>query len=428
MSVRNNTIWNISGTGLPMLIGLAAIPVLIDKLGLEAFGLLTIIWTTIGYLSLFDFGLGRALTQQISSTRHLGTDRLANLVLSGLGGTLVLGIFGGLILYLASPNLVFNWLKISPQLQDEAFAAMLLAALSIPMVTLSSGLRGVLEGFEDFKTSNLLRLTLGSLNFLLPLLVVLFVSTSLTAVVWSLIVSRALVLVLHFLAVNKYYRFGKSKPKFIKNELAKLFSFGFWMTLSNLIGPIMVVADRFFISAVLGASVVAYYTVPQDFVVRLLIIPAALATALFPRLAHVHASLGQQQSKALFAKGLKTTALVMAPFCLMLALASYEGLRLWLGHDFAVESWKVLAILAVGIFFNSLAHVPFAALQALGHVRTTSLIHIAEVVVYIPLLLLLLHSHGIIGAAVAWAVRALIDFAALQLFAVITYRKDASIR
>ena len=411
-----------------MLIGLVSIPLLISRMGVEAFGLLTIIWTTIGYFSLFDFGLSRALTQQISSNRSQGNQYLYNFSLAGLSGILFVGFIGGLVLFLGAKLLVFHFLNISESLQHEAYQAMLLSAVCIPMVTLTSGFRGIMEGFEDFKSSNLLRLLLGTLNFVLPVLVVLFFSISLFPIVMSLVVSRLFVLILHALMSRKYFSGPRGKVVIRLAELKKLFTFGFWMTLSNLLGPLMVFADRFFISSFLGAAVVAYYTVPQDFVVRLLILPAAISSALFPRLAFVHNSEGPEEGLQLFRKGMKSTALIMAPICLILGGLAYPGLLLWLGESFAQKSWMILSILSVGIFFNSMAHVPFAALQAVGKVRTTSLLHLIEFVIYFPLLFLLMQSQGILGAAIAWSVRTLIDFLALIYFTKRIHKPYAVVR
>ena len=61
-----NTALNIIGQGLPMIVAFFTIPILIKALGTDRFGVLTIAWMTIGYFSLFDFGIGRALTQILS--------------------------------------------------------------------------------------------------------------------------------------------------------------------------------------------------------------------------------------------------------------------------------------------------------------------------------------------------------------------------
>jgi O-antigen/teichoic acid export membrane protein len=69
MSLRRNILWNLAGAGLPLLAGAALIPFLVRESGIEVFGILTLVWALIGYFSLFDFGLGRALTQQVAQER-----------------------------------------------------------------------------------------------------------------------------------------------------------------------------------------------------------------------------------------------------------------------------------------------------------------------------------------------------------------------
>jgi len=61
-----HSVYNLLGLGLPLLTAVFSIPVLIRELGDARFGLLTLIWAIVSYLSLFDLGLGRALTQHLA--------------------------------------------------------------------------------------------------------------------------------------------------------------------------------------------------------------------------------------------------------------------------------------------------------------------------------------------------------------------------
>ena len=65
-SLRKNSIWNLIGSIVPMAVGLITIPILMKRIGIEKFGILSLIWALIGYFSIFDFGIGRALTQGVS--------------------------------------------------------------------------------------------------------------------------------------------------------------------------------------------------------------------------------------------------------------------------------------------------------------------------------------------------------------------------
>jgi O-antigen/teichoic acid export membrane protein len=73
--LARNTLWNLVGSGAPMAVAFFCIPVLIRALGKDRFGVLTLAWALIGYASLFDLGLGRALTQLVARKLGAGRDR-----------------------------------------------------------------------------------------------------------------------------------------------------------------------------------------------------------------------------------------------------------------------------------------------------------------------------------------------------------------
>ncbi|WP_454732103.1 MULTISPECIES: flippase [Cupriavidus] len=417
MSLRRNTLWNLAGTGLPLLVGAVTIPYLIKQVGIEAFGVLTLIWALIGYFSLFDFGLGRALTQQVATSRSSGGHAmLPSLVKTGLGFTAVTGLGGGLLLAALASPLASHWLKVSAALQHDTMLALLASAVGIPFTTVTTGLRGVLEAYEDFRNVNLLRMGLGTANFGLPALSALVLGKSLVWMVVSLILARAVVLVAHAWLVHRKLPSGWLRARFSRDNMRRLLSFGAWMALSNVVSPLMVTADRFVISAVLGASVVAYYTVPSEALVRVLVVPGALTAALFPRLAAT-ISTDLTRAKALYRRCLTIVALFLFPICLLIALGSWWGLNLWIGETFADKSWQIVCILALGLLFNGVAFVPFAAIQATGDARTTAYLHLFELALYIPVLFFGLKIFGLIGAAVAWTVRVGIDLVALLICA-----------
>jgi O-antigen/teichoic acid export membrane protein len=419
MSLKRSALWNLIGSLTPMAMGLVTIPYLIGQVGVEAFGILTLIWSLIGYFSVFDFGIGRALTQQVSRHRSEGlATEIPALVKIGLQFMLVTGTLGGIVLVGAAHQLGYHWLNVSAPLRDITAHCLLIAAVGIPLTTITSGLKGVLEGYEDFRVSSILRLLLGVLNFGLPAITALVLGPSLAYMVFSLVIARLLILVAHVAAIHgriSVLVITRVASLSLERTMA-LLRFGAWMTASNIIGPLMVTADRFVISFVLGASVVAYYTVPFDLIVRLLIIPAALTGALFPRFAYLFRR-DKADVRALYCRSHRVVLAGMSAICLVMAVGSHWGLSLWVGQAFAERSWTIASVLAVGLLFNSMAQVPHTALQAAGDVKTTSLIHLGEFVAYLPVLFLALRLFGLMGAAIAWVLRTTADYALLTFFA-----------
>ena len=417
MSLRRNTIWNLAGIGLPLLLAAVTIPYLIRQVGIEAFGILTLVWALIGYFSLFDFGLGRALTQQVAAARSAGLEAtLPSLVKTGLWFNAGTGLVGGVVLAMIAWPLAQRWLNVSLPLQDSTLSALLISAIGIPFTTATTGLRGILEAYEDFRIVNLLRMVLGAANFGLPALSVMFLSNSLVWMVLSLIGARVVMFFLHAWMAHQKLPSGWMNAPFSKDKMRGLLGFGAWMTVSNIVSPLMVTADRFVISGVLGASMVAYYTVPFEALIRVLVIPGALTAALFPRLTILMVS-DVAEARRLYRKCLKIVTAALLPVCLVIGLGSSWGMTLWLGEDFAAHSWVIVSVMEAGLLLNGIAHVPFAAIQAAGDARTTACLHLFELALYIPLLFFCMQAFGILGAAIAWTARVGLDFFALMYFA-----------
>ena len=413
--LAKNSLWNLVGWGAPLLVAIVAIPFLIKGLGTERFGVLTLLWMGIGYFSLFDMGLSQALTKLVAEKLGFGRPKeIAELIWTALALMGILGILGTAVVALLSPWLVHDALKIPQPLQAEVLRSFYLLAASIPVVILTAGLCGTLEAHQRFDLVNGVRISLGLFNFLSPLLVLL-ISRSLVVIVGVLMIGRiagCLAYLWFCLGVVP----NLAHPSGDRAALRPLLSFGSWMTVTNIIGPLMVYMDRFAIGVLASMTAVAYYTTPYEVVIRLTIIPVALMGVLFPAFS---TCLSQDRERAvmLFDRGLNYIFLTLFPVTLVIVALADEGLEIWLGHDFSQHSAVVLRWLAIGVFLNSLARVPFAVVQAKGRPDTVAKLHLLELPLYVVSLWWLLSVYGIKGAAMAWVLRVLLD--TLMLFAMV---------
>lgn len=413
MSLSRNTVWNLAGAGLPLLVGAVTIPWLMKELGVERFGILTLLWAIIGYFSLFDFGLGRALTQQVSSSLGNGREReIPGLIRSGLRFTLVTGAIGAAILASAAHVLGYSLLNVSANLQQETFHSLLIAALGIPLATISAGLRGAVEGYERFFASNIARIFLGVSIFLFPVIGVALGGPSLTILSLWLVISRGASTLLFWYFVRRLPCRGLPLIPMQASAARGLLAFGVWMALSNLISPLLVNADRFVISHLLGAALVAFYTVPFEFLVRLLILPGAIGSTLLPRMARDYHS-DPAQARALFRKGLWITFGLMTGLATICCAVAYPLMERFLAPGFADRSIGIVVLLSLGVIINGVAYMPYTALHAMKVAKPVGILHCAELVLYLPLLVGCVHWMGLHGAAVAWTARACIDCAGM---------------
>jgi O-antigen/teichoic acid export membrane protein len=410
--LAGNVIWNMIGNGAPMIVAVVCIPILIRELGKERFGVLALAWALIGYASLFDLGLGRALTQLVAKKLGAGEDReVPTLVWTSLLLMLLLGLAGTVIVVLLSPWLVHRALNVPVALQRETLDSFYLLGLSIPVVISTAGLRGLLEAHQRFGMINALRIPMGVYSFASPLLVLPF-SKSLFPVVGVLVVGRVIGCIAHVLLCFRVVPELRERIAWHGAAAGPLLRFGGWMTVSNVVSPLMVTLDRFLIGAMVSMTAVAYYATPFEVVTKFLIIPGALVSVMFPAFS-TSFSQDRERTAALYGRCVKYIFLILFPAVVLTVGLARSGLTLWLGADFAQHSYRVLQWLAVGVLLNGLATIPFALVQGAGRPDLTAKLHLIELPLYLLALWWLISAYGVEGAAIAWTARVGVDGAVL---------------
>src|SRR5258705_1960440 len=154
-TLARNVALNLVGQGAPLIAALITIPLLIAALGTERFGVLMMAWLVIGYFSLFDLGLGRALTNLVAERLATGKyHEIAPLVATALVVMTALGCVVGLLFALVTPWLVSDVLNIGRELRRETTTAFYMLAVAVPFVVVAAGLQGVLAAFQRFRLVN----------------------------------------------------------------------------------------------------------------------------------------------------------------------------------------------------------------------------------------------------------------------------------
>jgi len=414
--LARNVIWNLLGTAAPLLVAVPAVPRLIHGMGMDRFGVLTLAWMVIGYFSFFDLGLGRALTKLVAEKLGSGETReIPALVWTSLAIMLVLGCLGAVMFAISSPWLVRSVLRIPTEIQSETLQTFFVLSAALPIVITSTGLRGILEAHQQFREVSALRALLGVLTFGSPLLALPFSKSVVPAAV-ALAIGRLVVWIVSLICCLRAVPEMGRGVQINFESFPVLIRFGFWMTISNVISPLLVYTDRVVIGAMISVTAVAYYATPYEFVSKLLLVPGALTSVLFPAFA---TSFAQEPSNAtkLFERGTKFAFLALFPFAFVTVALAPQGLSVWLGAEFAKNSAPVLQWLAAGVLMNGLAQVPFAQVQAAGRPDLTAKLHLLELPIYLILLWFLVTNFGIVGAAIAWTTRVTLDFVLLFLVA-----------
>jgi O-antigen/teichoic acid export membrane protein len=408
-SFVTNAVFNLGGEFIIICLGAVSVPYVVKRLGTDRFGILSLVWVVVSSIGIFDLGLSRATTKFAAEARGRGTrHELPTLLGTSLTLQLALGLIGGSIVFLLSPWAAGTVLKIHGPSLSDAVQSFRILGMAVPVILATNCTRGILEALQRFDLVNYVKVPASASMFLSPLLVLPF-GGGLPSVILLMMGFRFAAFLAYFgfcvsLLPRPYVRVSV-EPK----VLNRLLSYGGWVAISNITGPILIYLDRFMIGILLSVNAVAYYTAPADMVNRLLIVPASLCTILFPAFSSMEAAGDKGKLEYLFARSMKYLIIVLGPVLLFVAVFSRDILHLWLGPAFARESTLPLQILAVSVFINCLGFFPYSLLQGLGKPNLTGTFHLVELPLHALLMWILVTRAGIVGAAIASAVRILVD-------------------
>lgn len=404
-NVLTNIGWNFAGALVPLVVTLFTVPLYLHLVGAARYGVVLIAWSLLGYLGFLDFGISRATTNALARLAEPAQSQAARRTLASsfmINGCL--GLVGGIGLFFGGSFLFEHVLTLTPDLRSEAAGAMIYIAPMLPCALMLGVGVGALEASNRFPLLNIIQTAGLILGQLLPLLAVWRYGPSLDVILPVMLGVRATTFVL--ISACAIRTVGLSRPRRSDADMLKaLFGFGGWVTVSNLISPLMTTADQFVIGSVKEVAAVPFYAVPMNIVLRTTIIPTTVTRTLFP----IFSRAEHAERNAIAEAALEHLCVVMTLVYIVAVFLCGPFLNLWLGREMMERSTTVFQLLCLGAWFNSLAFVLFSAIQGAGKPRIVAIIHSCEVVPYLALLWVLVDRFGIVGAALAWSVRAGID-------------------
>lgn len=401
-SFRQNTLYNLGGSLSSMAVALCTVPLFLHKIGTARYGVLTIIWLFIGYFGVFDLGLSRATANQIAKLRDIQerADIFWTAILLNAG----VGLVGGLVVYFMGA-LIFQYVFKMPGSMRAAVVTMMpWLAASVPIATITGVLTGVLEGCERFLLVNSLQVFGTCLLQIVPLIVAFLHGPELGWLIAAAIVTRMVTTAPLVVGVLQTLPVGR--PRLPKRRWARvLFGYGAWITVSNLINPLIVSLDKFMIGGISGLSSVTYYAVPERLARQASVIPGALARTLFPRLSAGH----ELDAKATAVRALAALIAILTPLTVLMILSMRPFLSFWINPRFAASAGPVGLVVSLSIWINGMAYIPYSFLQARERPDLTAKFNMIEIFPHIALLWLGLHKFGLIGGAWALVFRDTLD-------------------
>lgn len=422
-----NSAWNFLGMLLPMVAAFFMIPIVIHHIGLPKFGVFSLMIMLIGAMTLFDFGLTRSITHSASKYYHENnpTDFLSAIKCGWVILSFIVVLLSVLLFLFSGYVAAFILKTDNSPLYSEVVNCIKITAIALPFVMSQAICSSVMEALSAFKKINLFRTPFWVLMYAIPLIFSLFTSNIfyLTASVFSLRILMAIVF--YFLMTVEIRKFTKRKlliAPVSKKIVLEIVTYGGWISLGNVIVPVMLYLDRFIVASVVGPDIFPYYGTPYEVISRITVITAAVCGVLFPLLAGTMRN-NIIEADSYFKKSIFLIFVTTFPCAVIGIVFSKLFLSLWINPDFASQAWPVFSLLLLGFLIYGLFQPAFIWIMASGKPWIVTVVQVFDLLTYIVYLPWLAKHYGIIGAAIGWDLRMVCGFFLIFFIRYLLYRR-----
>ncbi len=405
--LRLNVFANFLGQGWAALLQIALIPIYIKLIGIEAYGLVGFYVVLLTTAQVFDLGLGQTMTREfarLGATTEKLRDARDLLKTVSLVYWAISAVIAAFVL-LAAPILASHVIKAQGLSQDTTRHAIMLMAAIIPMQWALNLRLSALMGMERQVLVNALRIVMSTVTAGGAILVLWFVSPTVTAFFWWQILVSMVNLAVIAVMLNRVLPPAAHKPRFDVALLRQIRRFAAGVSGINVVSTIATQLDKWILVTLLPLKIFGYYVLAVAVANSLYMFIIPIFNGFLPRFSILVAQGGGDHLKKLYYFGTQVMVTAVIPPALLLTLFSREVLLLWTRNsEIATVSAPLVSILALGVALNGLMNIPYALQLAYGWTRLVLGINLIALAFLVPAITILTLQFGAIGGAIAWLV------------------------
>lgn len=401
LRVLINSLYNIIGNALTIIIAFFLTPFMISHLGKEAYG----IWSTIGqifsYSYLLNIGFSASMTRYGSMAATQNNHQYMNNLVStatafyGFGATIIV------IFTLCFSPFFPNLFHISPEHSREGFITMLTVGLVTAATMFMGPQSGLLSGLQRFDITNGVR-TGTFLARSILILIFLYLGFGLIAIAIIELIKQLLTNILFYVTTRKLLPHLRiSRLHFQLNIFKEMFYYGLNTFVYVMGSTLLYQSSAIIIGLLLNPEMVAIYSIPVILLNLITQIITSATEVINPAAASEFSKGNYDQLKTYYLHSLRYSCLLLTPITIFLLSRGDDFIELWIGHDFALSA-QLLPILLLAHIFHMTQRGTFQILAAANWHRFFGFITILTGITSIILSIILTYNLKLGLWGMAW--------------------------
>jgi O-antigen/teichoic acid export membrane protein len=405
--IKKNIVANIIGSAWQAIMGLIFVPIYVNFMGIESWGLVGVFAMLQVVFSLLDMGLSGTLNREMARLSILSNKQqeMRNLVRTLEIIYWGVAILSGIATVLFSPFIANNWIntgQLSPKVIEQSILIMgCIIVIQLPLSFYTGGLLGL----QKQVVLNVINASIATLRGIGAIFVLWLISPNIKAfLLWQIIISTINVF---FIAIYfwRHLPVSDERPVFEKKLFFGIWRFTVGMSGIAILSVILTQIDKIILSKMLSLEMFGYYTLASVVAINLTRFFSPIFYSIYPRFTQLVSINNQEELTRLYHKSCQFMSVLVLPAAIIIALFSYEILLLWTRNQaIAEKSYIILSILVCGTAINGIMNFPYALQLAFGWTSLSFFKNVIAVVLVVPLIIYMAGNHGAVGAASVWLI------------------------
>ena len=398
-TIKKNIIGSLFIKGCSILISLLLVPMTLDYVSSELYG----IWLTLSsimlWLNFFDVGFTLGLKNKLAEAiAKEDWKRGKSLVATTYLMMLLIFVPLWIILEVAVPYI--NWssfLNVNIVYNDEIARAMHILVTCFCVQMIVNVLTAVIAAFQKVALSSAFPVLGNFLSLIAIFLLTKFCPPSLVALACTISVLPILVIIIASLILysNKFKIVAPSIKSINKSYIKELFGLGYKFFLIQIQVVVLYQSTNILISNVAGPNEVTYYNIAYKYLGIAMMIYTIFLSPLWPAFTDAYTKKDYKWMKNIYKK-MSMVFVVSAIAVIGMMIISPFAYKIWIGEEVSIP---IMMTIAVGIYMiiHSWDSLQVNMINGIGAVKLQTYITSLGLIIHIPLSLFLGKYIGAVG-------------------------------
>jgi len=405
--IKKNIVANYFGQFYSVVLGIAMVPMYLEYLGVEAYGLVSFFILLQSWMTLLDLGLSPTLSREVVILKATNTITKKNIFTNMFHSLelifIIMSLIAAVIMWISSDWISQEWLNISSlNLQDVEYCISLIGII-IGLRFLTTLYMSGIIGYEAQLWLNAANIFINTLRYVGVLGVFYFIDSDIILFFeYQLIIS---IIGLSIFSYKFYHLIGIKRFKiyFSYKDVKPIIPFAVSIGYTSSLSVFATQLDKLLLSNILPLSEFGFFALVVLIANAIMMFSNPIGQAILPRMTNLIEENKITEMIRIYKQFTQFTAIVIFSIVGIVTLYSYELVYAWTGNREA-SLWvkDILRWYALGNGILAITAFTYYLQFAYGKMKLHVIYNTIQSLISIPIIIAVAYSYGSIGVAIVW--------------------------